>query len=190
MAHYAPRRRRPLAERFWEKVDQSGDCWLWLGSCAPNGYGHFGIDHKTFSAHRVAWMLTHGDAGEWCVCHTCDIRPCVNPAHLFLTDRSGNMKDMHSKGRANSTHHRGSEHWTHRHPERLARGEESGMRRHPESVMRGERSLLARLTAADVLVIRARLANGERQTVLASEFGVRQTAISSIKLRQTWKHLP
>jgi hypothetical protein len=30
---------RTLAERFWEKVDRSGDCWLWTGCRTPDGYG-------------------------------------------------------------------------------------------------------------------------------------------------------
>ncbi|MGN6754951.1 MAG: hypothetical protein ACTHMJ_01035, partial [Thermomicrobiales bacterium] len=32
-------RRRAIAERFWEKVDRSGECWLWTGTLDGHGYG-------------------------------------------------------------------------------------------------------------------------------------------------------
>lgn len=108
---------RPRAERFWEKVDKSGDCWLWLGFVEPRGYGQFCETgtRKTVPAHRVAWELHHGEtipAGLF-VCHRCDVRHCVNPDHLWLGDHDENMKDMTSKGRQ-------------------ARGERHGYRKFPE----------------------------------------------------------
>ena len=61
-------------------------------------------------AHRVAWTLLRGviPHGRW-VLHTCDNPPCVNPAHLFLGDRSANMRDRENKGRGN--HPKGTAHW-------------------------------------------------------------------------------
>lgn len=55
-------------------------CWIWEGSRLPNGYGTF---RKT-TAHRVAYSLWYGaaqlDGND--IDHTCNVKLCVNPAHL------------------------------------------------------------------------------------------------------------
>lgn len=92
---------RPLAVRLWERVDKSGDCWLWTGPCNNKGYGVFGIGHsgKT-TTHRLSWELTFGvvPAGLF-VLHRCDNPPCCRPEHLFIGTNSDNIKDSVAKGR-------------------------------------------------------------------------------------------
>lgn len=106
VGHRGPRKRRPLPDRFWPKVDQSGGgeaCWLWTAGKIPTGYGRFCINGRYVYAHRVAWELTHGQIeGGLFVLHDCptgDNPSCVNPAHLFLGTQSDNMKDCYQKGR-------------------------------------------------------------------------------------------
>jgi hypothetical protein len=94
--------------RFWALVDIRGpnDCWLWKGAVGAQGYGVVtrSIDgrHVYFKAHRLAYEFTNGpiDGSDRCVCHTCDVRLCCNPAHHWLGSVADNIRDMHRKGRA------------------------------------------------------------------------------------------
>lgn len=87
-------------ERFWEKVDKSGECWIWIGARNPSGYGKIKSGDTTKDSHRASWEINYGEIPEgMCVCHVCDNPPCVNPGHLFLGTYGDNMRDMYSKGR-------------------------------------------------------------------------------------------
>jgi hypothetical protein len=93
-------RKKPLAERFYSKVqDTDSGCQIWTGCLMPNGYGQFHLNGKTAYAHRVAYELHYGSIGELFVLHKCDNRRCVNPSHLFLGTFNDNMRDMTKKGR-------------------------------------------------------------------------------------------
>ena len=88
---------RPAEERFWEKVDKSGDCWLWLGSTtATGGYGTFNRGNNKFiSAHRFAYELERGPIPPG---HTLDHRAecpkhCCNPAHLRAVPHKQNTEN-------------------------------------------------------------------------------------------------
>jgi hypothetical protein len=88
------------AERFWAKVERADGCWQWTGNIDKPGYGHFKWGRRMFIAHRVAYMLTRGPIPKGLfVCHTCDHRSCVNPAHLWLGTAADNMTDKVEKDR-------------------------------------------------------------------------------------------
>jgi HNH endonuclease len=100
--------RKQTAETFWEKVDKSGECWVWTRNSDKNGYGLVRWHGKYVKAHRLAYRLATGvDPAGMYVCHKCDNPPCVRPDHLFLGDNQINQKDSVEKGRnrhANTTH--------------------------------------------------------------------------------------
>lgn len=68
---------------------------------------------------------------------------------------------------------------------------ENNLHAHKTGLMRvkGEDNGHAKLTEADVLEIRRRIASGEKQSALAVEFGVKDPIVSQIKHRTRWVHI-
>ena len=93
-------------EHFWGLVDKDGPngCWLYTGTISFEGYGYVnigaGVRRKQWQAHRFAWSLLKGPIpAKGCILHTCDVRNCVNPDHLYLGDRLDNARDKIARRR-------------------------------------------------------------------------------------------
>lgn len=88
------RARRPLAERFWEKVERTDACWLWQGHRNHKGYGYISVNRRHVGAHRVAYEMARGvpvPAGLE-IDHLCHVRHCVNPDHLEAVTHMENLR--------------------------------------------------------------------------------------------------
>lgn len=149
-------------EQFMSRCVPVGACIEWGGTIAPNGYGRISTGKtKREAAHRVSWRLHgHPDPGDLDLCHTCDNRKCVNPAHLFAGTRSDNMRDAREKGRLRTPNNKGA--LSHR----------------------------AKLSEHDVVLIRQARAAGESQKSVAARYGVDPSLVGQIHRRKIWRHLP
>jgi len=148
-------------ERFWKKIDKRSpdECWEWTAA-QSNGYGRIYFSGKYDGAHRVSLMLAGIDVPpDACVCHKCDNKLCVNPAHLFVGTQSDNIKDMYEKGRGSF--------------ENQPRGESHGRSKLTEESVK-------RIRGCDGLLTR---------DSIARMFGVSVPTVADIINRRKWKHV-
>ena len=151
--------RRPLADRFWERVCKTDACWEWSGCKDKDGYGKIvraGGNGPEVRTHRLSWELEHGPVPEGLkVLHRCDNPSCVRPDHLFLGTTADNQQDMMRKGRST----------------------------------RGSRSARAKLNEDTVLSILDLLHDGIKQARVARMFGLDKCTINHIWRGRTWRHV-
>jgi hypothetical protein len=163
--------------RFKAKTRREGECLIWTAGKDAQGYGKFRFRGSTWRAHRVSYELFCGPTDDFEVIHVeCCNPACVRPEHLALDNGEQRTALRLARG-----------HQTHLPPQRNVTPDRHRARTHPETYQSGEKHPGARLTFAQVTVIRDRAAKGEQLKTLAEEYGVDPSLISRIKLGKAWR---
>lgn len=149
-----------VLKRFY--VDADG-CHIFTGIIHSRGYGVVSQKSKTYSAHRFFYEKHKGSIPDGMyVRHLCHKKSCVNPVHLEIGTQAQNMEDMVRANRQAKGYV-------------LSKGKE------------GERNPASKRTAASVLEIRRKRAEGALLRELAEEYGVCESVISVAARGLKWK---
>lgn len=86
-------KKKTWLERFYDKVDTSGDCWLWTAAIIRGGYGLFAFPEKNRTAHRGLWDNIMGAVPDgFELDHLCRVPKCVRLDHLEIVPHLENMR--------------------------------------------------------------------------------------------------
>lgn len=155
----------PAEQRLWIRVvkGEPDECWLWMGRPTRAGYGQLHVNGRMTYAHRFSYELHYGPIPDGMyVCHTCDVRNCVNPRHLWLGTHLDNIADAAQKGKYRNR-------------------SSAGVVPRPVGTKR------AKLSPEQVIAIRADRTSSTRE--LATQYGVGHEAVARIRRGQSWKGL-
>lgn len=75
-------------DRFWDRVDRTDNCWIWIGRLDRQGFGLLHFRGKAWKAHRLAVALddpSFDPANR--VLASCGERRCVRPDHMEIKPR-------------------------------------------------------------------------------------------------------
>lgn len=85
-------------------VIAASGCWVWQRQrmITAQGYARCAYRGKPALVHRRLYQLVRGvtlDRRQF-ACHSCDVRRCINPDHIWIGSALDNQLDMSAKKRA------------------------------------------------------------------------------------------
>jgi len=87
--------KRNLDERFWEKVDKTEGCWIWLASTTKSGYPQFLLNEKMIRPSKYLWELEHEPIEEGMMIYpTCGNQLCIRPEHQEISISKNKLKPV------------------------------------------------------------------------------------------------
>lgn len=148
-------------------VVESG-CWEWNKTKTSTGYGRLGRKSGPLMgywlAHRYSYEKHVGRIPSgMLVCHKCDNRLCVNPAHLFVGTHKDNTQDSIAKGRFVG----------------LGKDPRAHKNWKPGRMMR-EENPASKIKSGDVSTIAEMRKAGALQKEIAAKFNISQVRVSQI----------
>jgi hypothetical protein len=161
-----------VLDYLWSKIDRSAGpdaCWPWTGCRQKvSGYGAVAYQGKQYNAHHLLFVVLNGPLklGEL-VRHTCDWKPCCNPAHLLRGSHHQNTRDAVER--------------------RLFKHSEA----HYRATLTTEQVREIRRMHAERHAVKKRLPASDPGSIpaLAIRFGVHTVTIFDIVHRRTWVHV-
>ena len=82
------RRKSPV-----QYVEDENGCWIWQGHILNSGYGSGWFNKRRMTAHRGYYEAAVGPIPEGMdIDHLCNVKLCVNPAHLEAVTRAENIR--------------------------------------------------------------------------------------------------
>lgn len=165
--------------RFWSKIQigKADECWPWIAkSRHQSGYGLFtmasarkgGVKHV---ASRIACYLGNGPAPDGLpnALHSCDNKPCCNPAHLRWGTQLHNVHDAIQRKR-------------HKNP---PPGRPKGW----GNPLKGERGTNCKTTEAQIREVWRLHMLGKTQTEITHATGAGRYAVNEATRGRSWRHL-
>lgn len=150
-------------DRFNSKIEKlENGCWIFTGCKNYKGYGFTRFNTKNIGAHRFSWLIHNGSIPDGLlVCHTCDVRDCVNILHLWLGTPKQNTQDMVKKDRP----------------------------RGPKNAPRGENSATSKITNEQALQITKLIELRKTTPEISKELNISKPIIDSIRCKKSWTYL-
>jgi hypothetical protein len=96
-----PVERKTLEERLLSNkyIDPITECWIYLGGTNGDGYGWMEYNNRPYTTNRLSAYLYLGldlNNPKELACHNdskCKRKDCFNPDHLYIGDKTSNMRD-------------------------------------------------------------------------------------------------
>lgn len=154
--------RAQIEAKFWANVQKTSHCWEWTGTKSKTGYGVLYTPHKTTDSRRriFAHRFVH------------ELYHGPIPEGMLVCHHCDNP------GCVNPDHL-----W-------LGSDQENTADRHRKGrTVTGEKHTQAKVSEADVLLIRAKARTGRSYASLAREFSLSLQQVSRIVRRVNWKYL-